>query len=103
VILDTVNLLNVNDIGDGKQKYIDIVNESFDLFGDDIAASHLKDFRLENGKLINMPIGTGLAPFHYLLKLAADKKPYLPLIMEEQHSSTIEKSFDFMEKLIPLE
>jgi len=92
VILDPVNLLAPRGGTDIRQEYIDIVKESFALYGDDIVAIHLKDFRFDNGKLINVPIGTGLAPFDFLLNLAAERKPGLPLIMEEQNVSTMEDS-----------
>jgi len=103
VILDPVNLLKSSDDGDIRREYIDIVKESFDLYGDDIVAIHLKDVSLNEGKLTNVPIGTGLAPFDYLLDLIADKKPGLPLIMEEQNPSTMEKSINFLSKLISQE
>ena len=100
VILDPVNLLEDSDGCNGKQRYIDIVSESFDLYGADIVAIHLKDFRYEDGKLINVPIGTGLAPFDFLLELASKKKPGLPIIMEEQNPSTMENSINFIESLL---
>ena len=100
VILDPVNLLEPCDSGNARQRYIDIVKKSFDLYGDDIVAIHLKDFNFENGKMINVPIGSGLAPFDFLAELAAEKKPGLPLIMEEQKALTLEKSIQFLERLI---
>jgi len=100
VILDPVNLLEPSGDMNIQQKYINIVRESFDLYGDDIAAIHLKDFRLDAGKLINVPIGMGLAPFDFLLGLAADRKPGLPLIMEDQNPSTLDTSVNFMESMV---
>ena len=101
VILDPVNLLEPSAGGDIRQQYINLVRESFDLYGDDIIAIHLKDYRVEGGKLVNVPIGTGTAPFNFLLDLAADRKPGLPLIMEEQNPLTMEDSIEFIEGLIP--
>ena len=100
IILDPVNLLQPSGETNIRQEYINIVKESFELYGDDIVAVHLKDYRYEDGKLVKVPIGTGLAPFDYLLDLAADRKPGLPLIMEEQNAATMENSVDYMEKLI---
>ena len=100
VILDPVNLLEPSDSGNCQQKYINIVKESFDLYGDDIVAVHLKDFCYENGNLINMPVGMGLAPFDFVLGMAASRKPGLPVIMEEQNPSTMDNSVSFIEKLL---
>ena len=100
VILDPVNLLEASTDSDLRQNYIEIIEKSFDLYGNDIIAIHLKDFHFEEGKLINVPIGTGSAPFDYLLDLAADRKPGLPLIMEEQQAQTIENSVKYIERLI---
>ena len=101
VILDPANLLEPSAGGDIRQQYINLVKESFDLYGDDIIAIHLKDYRVEGGKLINVTIGTGSAPFDFLLDLAADRKPGLPLIMEEQNPLTMEDSIKVIEGLIP--
>ena len=99
VILDPVNLLELSADNNINRQCINIAEESFDLYGDDIIAIHLKDCRIEDGKIINVPIGTGSVPFDFLLKLAAERKPALPVIMEEQNPQDLEKSVSFIEEL----
>ena len=101
VILDPVNMLEPAADSDIQQQYVRIVDESFSLFGDNIIAIHLKDYKFEEGKIVKTPIGTGSAPFNLLLKLAAERKPGLPLIMEEQKPVTMDSSFGFINGLIP--
>ena len=102
VILDPVNLLDPSAGENIRQQYINAVEESFNLYGDAIIAMHLKDCRCEEGKLVSVPIGTGSIPFDFLIKLVSDRKPYLPLILEEQNPLTMENSINFLEGLTPL-
>lgn len=108
IILDPVNLLEPAVCGapeavgeEIRQQYINIAGKSFNLFGDAIVAVHLKDVRINNGKWTNVPIGIGLAPFEFLIKLVMDRKPYLPLIMEEQNSLTMDDSINLIKGLVP--
>lgn len=100
VLLDPVNLLDPAAGNDLRQQYTGIVERSFELYGDKIIAVHLKDFKEADGQLVKVPIGTGQSPFGSLIKTVLDKKPGLPIILEEQKSATMDSSIEFLTNLV---
>lgn len=88
VLLDVVNLLtpqNHADLGT-------IIEESFALFGDRIVAVHAKDFRLEGGKMLPVPLGEGLMDYALLLRHLKARKPLMNVIVEDTSPATIGRS-----------
>lgn len=90
-MLDDLNMPNVFVIFD-PVNYLDYANyknqraifqRAFDLYGDRIAVVHLKDFTVENGALKYALPTEGELDYAFLASLLNDKKPYIPLLLEE--------------------
>ncbi len=79
IILDPVNLLNY----DNYKEQDDIIKGAFQLFGKDIAAIHVKDFRVADKEIVEIPAGAG-GFFHYetLLSLIKSRKPFIHVLLE---------------------
>ena len=90
VIFDPVNYLNENNY----KEQDDIINETFSLLGDRIAAVHAKDFLIENGKLISALPGTGMLNYKLLMKNIYKYIPDVPIILEGVPDSDAQKAFD---------
>ena len=90
-MLDDLNMPNVFVIFD-PVNYLDYANyknqraifqRAFDLYGDRIAAVHLKDFTVEDGALKYALPTEGELDYAFLASLLNDKKPHIPLLLEE--------------------
>lgn len=87
VIFDITNLLGV----DNYQNQREIIDKAFNLYGDRIAAIHLKDFIVEDGRMKRTLFGKGLLDAEYLFSVLKERKPYIDTILEEL------SEYDYME------
>lgn len=78
VILDPVNLLDISNYTQQKE----IVEEAIDVLGEDIAMVHIKDFRVENGKLVSVGAGLGDMDYTAIMKFVREKKPFMHVTLE---------------------
>lgn len=78
IILDPVNLL---DISNYKQQ-VEIVEEAIEVLGEHIAMVHIKDFRVEDEKLISVGAGLGEMDYTAVLKFIKERKPYIHVTLE---------------------
>ncbi|MCH5271009.1 MAG: sugar phosphate isomerase/epimerase [Lachnospiraceae bacterium] len=78
VILDPVNLL---DISNYKQQ-VEIVKEAIEVLGEHIAMVHIKDFRVEDEKLISVGAGLGEMDYTAVLRFIKERKPYIHVTLE---------------------
>ena len=78
IIFDPVNLL---DISNYKNRY-EIIGEAMELLGDDIAMIHIKDFVVEDGKLVSVAAGTGEMDYTKIMKFIRERKPYVHVTLE---------------------
>ncbi|MGA2764167.1 MAG: sugar phosphate isomerase/epimerase family protein [Spirochaetia bacterium] len=88
VLFDPVNLLNVENHGERDR----MLEESFELFGDRIVAVHAKDFRVEGGRMVSVPLGEGLLDLRLLLRNLKARKPLMNVIIEDTSPAVIESS-----------
>lgn len=79
VIFDITNLLGF----DNYKNQREIIDKAFELYGDRIAAIHLKDFIAEDGKLKRTLFGTGELDKEYLFSVLKERKPHIEAILEE--------------------
>lgn len=90
-VLDTINSPNLQVIYDPINTFTSetynnqdaMMQEAFELLGDNIAAVHIKDFTVEDGKIKPAPMGQGLFHFDTLMKWIKTKKPLIHVLMEE--------------------
>lgn len=78
VIFDPVNYLNENNYHDQHK----IIAQAFELFGDRIAAVHIKDF-IVKGNTLQFALPTeGELDLPFLMKLIKSNKPHIDLLLE---------------------
>ncbi len=79
IIFDPVNLLDIANYQDRDE----IIREAIELLGPDIAMVHLKDFRIEDGKMISMGCGLGEMDYTDILKFMKERKPFIHATLED--------------------
>lgn len=85
VILDATNLITA----DNYQEQTKILQQAFDLFGQKIVAIHLKDFIIEDGKIIPTAVGEGLMDVKGMLEIINKNKPLINIVLEETKDEKI--------------
>ena len=78
IIFDPVNLLDVSNYQDREA----IFKETIELLGEDIAMIHLKDFVIEDGKMVSVGCGLGQMNYDQVLTFIKIKKPYIHVTLE---------------------
>ncbi|MCM1025550.1 MAG: sugar phosphate isomerase/epimerase [Roseburia sp.] len=79
IIFDPVNLLDMANYQDRDA----VFREAIELLGPDIAMVHLKDFRVENGKMISVGCGQGIMDYTEILRFMKTRKPYIHATLED--------------------
>lgn len=79
IIFDPVNLLDIANYQDRDE----IIREAIELLGSDIAMVHLKDFRIEDGKMISVGCGLGEMDYTDILKFMKERKPFIHATLED--------------------
>lgn len=78
IIFDPVNLLDVSNCEDQKR----IVEEAIDVLGRDVAVIHIKDFVVQEGRLISVAAGQGRMDYTALMQFIKKEKPYIHVTLE---------------------
>lgn len=78
IIFDPVNLLDISNY----QQREEIFRETIDLLGQDIAMVHLKDFRIEDGKMVSVGCGLGEMDYATVLRFMKERKPFIHATLE---------------------
>ena len=78
IIFDPVNLLDISNYKNRDE----IIEETMELLGDDIAMIHIKDFVVEDGKLVSVAAGTGEMDYTKIMKFIRERKPYVHVTLE---------------------
>jgi len=102
VIYDPVNLIPNAGLRENSsfQSQKDFFTEAFTAFGDEIAAIHAKDFRMEaNEKIGTLPAGTGELDYPALLSLIAERKPGIDILLENSSPDTGKQAIAFLRSL----
>ncbi|WP_334077389.1 sugar phosphate isomerase/epimerase [Paenibacillus sanfengchensis] len=95
VILDCANLISP----DNYLQQEDIIAEALDLLGDRIAVLHLKDFKVEQGRLEIVPVGQGQMQFRPLLHYMKYKRPHIQGLLESTPEEDMEASAAYLRQL----
>lgn len=78
IILDPVNLLDISNYKQQKE----IVEEAIEILDKDIAMVHIKDFVVENDKLVSVGAGLGQMDYTAIMQFIKEKKPYMHVTLE---------------------
>lgn len=79
IILDPTNLITSTDY----QGQVQLVEEAFERFGKKICAVHLKDFRVEQEKIVPVNLGDGVIEYTKIKEIIKKNRPYLYVVLEE--------------------
>lgn len=85
IILDPTNLITSTDY----QEQIQLVEEAFERFGEKICAVHLKDFRVEQEKIVPVNLGDGVIEYTKIKEIIKKNRPYLYVVLEETKNDGI--------------
>lgn len=78
IILDPVNLLDICNYKD----QVAIVDEAIEVLGKDVAMVHLKDFVVEENKLVSVGAGLGQMDYTSVIKFMKTRKPFIHATLE---------------------
>ena len=95
VILDPINLLNA----ENEKQHEKIVEEAFDVIGNEIDAIHIKDYVVrEDGSIVyeKITVGEGLFNIPHFLGLLKEKKPYINVLLEASTPENVKASCDYI-------
>lgn len=79
IILDPVNLLESYNY----EKQDEIIDEAIELLGRDVAVLHVKDFVIEDGRLVSVPVGQGQCHWDRIISYMKKEKPYMHATLED--------------------
>jgi len=96
VIFDPVNLFHFCNYESRKE----IIDESFELFGEKIALVHLKDFIVSDGWILKVPLGQGIMDFGHLFSLLDEYQPGVDIIIEELEGQELLESLNYLKKYL---
>jgi sugar phosphate isomerase/epimerase len=79
IIFDPVNLLNI----DNYKKQAQIIDDAINLLGDEIAVIHMKDFMIQENKLISVAAGAGELKYQSIIEFIKKSKPMIHCTLED--------------------
>ncbi|HIB3152858.1 TPA: sugar phosphate isomerase/epimerase family protein [Enterococcus faecium] len=85
IILDPTNLITSTNY----QEQVQLVEEAFERFGEKICAVHLKDFRVEQEKIVPVNLGDGVIEYTKIKEIIKKNCPYLYVVLEETKNDGI--------------
>ncbi len=92
VIFDPVNLINAKN-HENQGEMIDTVMK---LYGERVAAIHLKDCRIEENTVVAEVIGDGILDYQKLFSVLKAKKPFIHMFTEAMKPENYEKVWSFL-------
>lgn len=95
IIFDPVNLLDISNYQNREQ----IIREALTILGNDIAVVHIKDFRVENGKLLSVAAGTGEMDYGDIIRFMKEEKPYIHATLENTNPDNAEAARAYIQEL----
>lgn len=92
IIFDPVNLLDIANYQDREA----VIREAIELLGPDIAMVHLKDFRIEEGRMVSVGCGLGMMDYTEILKFMKERKPFIHATLEDTRPENNQQVKDFI-------
>lgn len=96
IILDPTNLIT----SDTYHRQVNLVEQAFERFGEKIVAFHLKDYHIQNNKIIPVNLGTGMIDYPAICRLIAKKKPGMFVVLEETKDQAIREAVRLIEQAL---
>lgn len=95
IIFDPVNLLSLENY-ENREAVIDRAIEDLDAY---IAVVHIKDFCIEQGKLISVAAGTGVMDYSQIMKFIKQEKPFVQVTLEDTVPENAEMAREFIQRV----
>lgn len=95
IILDCANLMSP----DNYQQQEAVITEALELLGDRIAVIHLKDFTVQDGQIVIVPVGQGQLSFAPVLRYMKYTRPHIQGLLESTTEPYLRESVDFLQRL----
>ena len=97
VILDPVNLLTP----DNYKEQDELVRGAFELFGEEIAAIHVKDFAVRDSRFAEGPMALGEGEFNFplLFGLIKKRKPCVHVLLENSIPENVMQSYEYAKRV----
>jgi len=92
IIFDPSNLITSEDY----QHQVAMVEQAFERFGDKIVAVHLKDFKVEDGRIVPVNLGEGLIDYAAIAGIIAKHKPLSYVVLEETKDGHIGEALQLL-------
>lgn len=96
IIVDVYNYLSI----DNYQNHVDILKECLELFPNEIVIFHLKDFIVEQGKLVQVGLGKGIMRWDIMLPLIEKSCPHAYLIFEGVKKEDMASSLEYVHSIL---
>ena len=94
IIFDPVNLLAPENL-DRREH---VLGDAMEKLCDHIAMVHLKDYRLEDGKLVSIAAGTGEMDYTEIMRFLKARKPYIQASLENTTNDNAVGAREFLER-----
>ena len=94
VIYDPANFISIDNVHEQEA----VIEEAFRLFGDRIVIVHAKDFVVENGEIVMVPVGTGNLNYDAVFKLLKVRKPFVNVLLENTKEPHISASIQYLQQ-----
>lgn len=95
IVYDSTNLITP----ETASKQVEIVAEAFEKFGERIVCLHLKDYVIEEDRIVSVPLGEGNIPYQAILQIVDRYKPYCYVVLEGTKDEGIKRAVAMIEGL----
>lgn len=95
IVYDPANLITP----ETASKQVEIVAEAFEKFGERIVCLHLKDYVIEEDRIVSVPLGEGIIPYQTILQIVDQYKPYCYVVLEGTKDEEIKRAVAMIEGL----
>lgn len=95
IVYDPTNLITP----ETASKQVEIVAEAFEKFGEQIVCLHLKDYVIEEDRIVSVPLGEGIIPYQAILQIVDQYKPYCYVVLEGTKDEGIKRAVAMIEGL----
>lgn len=96
IIFDLYNYLDISNV----DSTYDILDRGLDIFGENILLFHIKDFRIEDGRLRQCGVGKGVLDYDRILSKIHAKLPNAILVLEGTTGEDIDFAVSFLREKI---
>lgn len=94
IIFDPVNIISM----DNYKNQDEILEEAFELLGEEIIAIHSKDFVVEDNKIVSKITGEGILNYDLLMSLVKTHKPLIHILLEGTKPENVEFAKEYVTK-----